>query len=176
MRLSTTQGTKRAYWCVGGAAAVCRYAMGVHATCRATPVIAWRPSIGNIKPLFTGPLFTAHLPVPPSSPPVPTPRSREPQPPQPRRLPVPRLPSGWRWPAASSAGQPLARLGEGSPWRGGTRAGGGEAPAGVPREKWLYISYPPVASDGAGKPQMLQYSPYGRRCRRVSSRWAAMPR
>src|SRR5262247_2446939 len=37
-------------------------------------------SIGNIKPLFTGPLCTAHLPVPPSSPPVPTPRSREPAP------------------------------------------------------------------------------------------------
>jgi hypothetical protein len=68
-----------------------------------------------------------------------------PQPPQPRRLPVPRLPSGRRLacglPAASSAGQPLARLGEGSRWHGGTRAGGGEAPAGVPREKWLYISY-----------------------------------
>ena len=61
-----------------------------------------------------------------------------PPPPQPRRLPVPRLPSGRRlacgWPAASSAGQPLARLGEGSRWHGGTRAGGGEAPAGVPRE------------------------------------------
>src|SRR5437879_7592937 len=33
-------------------------------------------------------------------------------------------------PAASSAGQPLMRLGEGSRWRGGTRAGGGEAPGG----------------------------------------------
>jgi hypothetical protein len=32
-----------------------------------------------------------------------------PQPPQPRRLPVPRLPSGWRWPAASSAGQRWCR-------------------------------------------------------------------
>ena len=68
-----------------------------------------------------------------------------PQPPQPRQLPVPRLPAGRRVAcgllAASSAGQPLARLGEGSRWHGGTRAGGGEAPAGVPREKWLYISY-----------------------------------
>jgi len=33
--------------------------------------------------------------------------------------------------AASSAGQPLARLGEGTRWRRGTRAGCGEAPTGV---------------------------------------------
>jgi hypothetical protein len=41
-----------------------------------------------------------------------------------------------RWPAASAAGGglPVARRNTG---------GGGEAPAGVPREKWLYISYTP---------------------------------
>src|SRR5712691_4613593 len=70
------------------------------------------------------------------------PAAQAPRPPAPVRA---ALASGL--PAASSAGQPLARLGEGSRWRGGTRAGGGEAPAGVPREKWLYISYT-LKSDG----------------------------
>src|SRR5215469_17643091 len=36
--------------------------------------------IGNIKPLFTGPVCTPHPPAPPSSPPASTPHHREPSP------------------------------------------------------------------------------------------------
>ena len=36
-----------AYWCVADATAVCRCGMGGHASCIATPVIAWRPTMGG---------------------------------------------------------------------------------------------------------------------------------
>src|SRR5215470_16108787 len=76
-------------------------------------------SIGNIKPLFTGPLFTAHLPVPPSSPPVPTPRSREPSPAAPTRQ-RPTSPAGSRPALQAQTGW---GLGDGQPARRGRRLG-----------------------------------------------------
>ena len=41
-------------WCVAGATAVCRGGMGAHASCRATPVIAWRPTMGDYCPYSPG--------------------------------------------------------------------------------------------------------------------------
>src|SRR5262245_44051186 len=81
---------------------------------------AYRVSIGNIKPLFTGPLFTGHLPVPPSSPPVPTPRSREPAPAAPARQ-RPTSPAGSRPALQAQTGW---GPGDGQPARRGRRLGG----------------------------------------------------